>query len=209
MAKESTAATLLFPLGTYSSEIRNGFSRCPTLLWSNTHLVSSYSKRKEQRRRAVRKAALQGPNPPEEQLLLRLVTLCLLPQFSLPSQCPMVRAFPSHGFCKSKILSTKISTQLRCGKPTKQWLIALFCYTSVPLDVCLLSRSSSTLCAKQAMKSVAHMHTPFKYHSWFSPKSLLVTQEIRQSPGLYNSCNSQCCICVELTHFASKTVSWN
>lgn len=33
---------------------------------------------------------------------------------------PMVRAFPSHGFCKSKILSTKVSTQLRCGNPTEE-----------------------------------------------------------------------------------------
>lgn len=118
IAKESTAATLLFPLATYSSEIRNGFSRCPTLLWSNTHLVSSYSDRKEQRRRVVRKATLQAPNPPKQQLHKWLVTLCLLPQTSHSSWCPIVIAFPSNGFCKSKLLIIKTSTQLRCGKPS-------------------------------------------------------------------------------------------
>lgn len=117
IAKESTAAMLLFPWATYSTEIRNGFSRCPTLLWSSTHLVSPCREREKQRR-AVRKATLQGPHPPEQQLGTELGIACLLPQPLLPSRCSMVRALTSHGFCNSKLLSTKIFTQLRCGKPS-------------------------------------------------------------------------------------------
>lgn len=78
IANESTAAMLLFPWATYSSEIRKGFSRCPTLLWSSTHLHSSYRKGKEQRRRMIRKAILRGPKPSEKQLCIWLAILYLV-----------------------------------------------------------------------------------------------------------------------------------